>query len=366
MLFTSNKLVVGATYFIAGLTSVVKANDCWDGPFAGLSQTGGGGGGEFCDTKWKEGVVVTGFEAWANSKNVRAFQLYYSDGSNSRLYGKIDGDKHARIDWDPAVDSISQIRTWGNGRAESLGRVQIRTKAGKELDVGKDTNGQDTFETEIGTGIMMGAFGGSGDYIDRLGFSMLRGKIDKISIDDVVFDEDPEALNARMEGLKTVTLDYADHTNDHPEANETFSFGKTETRTASKKFSSTASHTFGWSNAIELSGKILDLGASSTTTLKYEYSKATTEESTTETSVTLTYTVATALKPGQRVFCRATAMYGEYDGDYASTVNIWLEDGFTFGFKSGGNMKQIQWSDASSVCQDTDFAPSKRAVKFLA
>lgn len=211
MFFSPKKLLLGATLLLSPF--LAAADDCSEGPWTDVSSTGGGGGGGFCATKWKSGVVITGVEAWANDKGVRAIQFYYSDGSNSNLYGKIDGDRHAKMEWDPAVDTIDQVRTWGNGRGENLGRVQIRTTQGKELDVGKDTNGQDTFESKVASGILLGAFGASGDLIDSLGFIFLKSKIERISIDDVVFKETPEELNKRMEGLTTVILDYADHTN---------------------------------------------------------------------------------------------------------------------------------------------------------
>jgi hypothetical protein len=211
MYFSPRKLLLGATLLLSPFFAA--ADDCSEGPWTDVSSTGGGGGGGFCATKWKAGVVITGVEVWANSKDVRAIQFYYSDGTNSELFGKIDGDKHARMDWDPATDGIEQLRTWGNGRGQYLGRVFIRTKTGKELDVGKDTSGQDTFESKVASGIMLGAFGAHGDVIDSLGFIFLKSKIERITIDDVVFKETPEELNKRMEGLQTVILDYADHTN---------------------------------------------------------------------------------------------------------------------------------------------------------
>lgn len=132
--------------------------------------------------------------------------------------------------------------------------------------------------------------------------------------------ETPEELNKRKEGLETVILDYADHTNNHPNATEVFTFGKSEQRATSKKYSTTATHSFGFSQAFKVSGKVFGIGAESTTTLSYGYSNAQTEESSTSKSVTLTYTVATTLLPGQRVFCRAMAMSGVYDGDFTSNV----------------------------------------------
>jgi hypothetical protein len=132
--------------------------------------------------------------------------------------------------------------------------------------------------------------------------------------------ETPEELNKRKKGLETIVLDYADHTNNFP-SNETFTFGKSETRTTSKTFSTTMTHTLGISEAIEVSGELFGIGAKSTTTLKYDFAHASTEESSQQNSVTLSYTVATTLKPGQHVYCRAVAMRGTYEGDYTCTVS---------------------------------------------
>lgn len=183
MYFSPRKLLIAA----ACLLTAVRASDCSDGPWQDVQWVGGQGGGDFCATKYKQGVVITGVEVWANKGGVRAIQFYYSDGTNSGQFGKIDGDRHGRLDWDPAVDGISQVKSWGNGRGQHLGRVQIRTKKGAELDVGKDTSGQDTFESKTASGIMLGAFGRSGDLVDSLGFLFLKSKIERITIDDVVF-----------------------------------------------------------------------------------------------------------------------------------------------------------------------------------
>ncbi|KAF2248407.1 hypothetical protein BU26DRAFT_565804 [Trematosphaeria pertusa] len=373
MFFNARALFLGAAALFFGLSA---ADDCAQGPWQDVQYVGGQGGSPYCHTKYLDGTVMTGIEVWASKKEVEAIQFYYSDGTNSGQLGKVDKNKkHARLDWDSSTDGISQVKTWGNGKGESLGRVYIRTKGGAELDVGKDTDGQDTYESKTASGILLGAFGRSGEVIDGLGLLFLKSKIDKITVEDMVFKETPDQLNAQMKGLQTVILDYADHTNANTDSNETFTFTKTETRTTSKKYSQTATHTFGWSNAIELSGKILDLGASSTTTLKYEYSRSSTEESTQEKGVQLAYSVSTALKPGQRVFCRATAMSGEYKGDYTANVHIWLEDGGEFKFAQDGTMEQVNWSQASSICQDKEFPPddavpevpaSKRALKFIA
>lgn len=371
MLFSATKIILGFTALFA--TAAQAASDCDSGPWTGVSWVGGKNGVDFCATKYKAGVVITGVEVWANTKAVRAIQFYYSDGTNSQQWGKIDGDRTARLSWDPATDSISQIKMWGNGKGQYLGRVQIRTKSGKSLDVGKDTNGQDTFETKVASGIMLGAFGASGDSIDRLGFLFLKSTVSKVTIDDVKFQDTPEALNRRKEGLEQVTIDYAEHINNHPNATQTFKFSKSVEKAVSKTYSNSGTSTFGFSTAFEISGKILDLGASSTTTLSYQYASTSTEERGTTDKVTLTYGVDTPLAPGQRIYCRAWATRGTYKGSYSSTINVWLADGSKFGFQQGGTMEQTNWSVAESVCAGAPFTDAKmktvvakRALKFVA
>jgi hypothetical protein len=59
-----SKLFIGAA---ALLSAVVSAqDDCSSGPWTDVNIVGGDGGGAFCATKWKAGVVVTGVEVWAN------------------------------------------------------------------------------------------------------------------------------------------------------------------------------------------------------------------------------------------------------------------------------------------------------------
>ncbi|KAF2819401.1 hypothetical protein CC86DRAFT_413095 [Ophiobolus disseminans] len=335
--------------------------------------TGGPGGVNFCATKWIQGVVITGVEVYASDKAVEAIQFFYSDGTNSPQFGQPDEERKQRIDWDPSTDSLSLVKTWGNGRGKYLGRLYIRTKAGKELDIGKDTSGQTTYEHKVESGILLGAFGLSADSIVNLGLYFLKSKVDKMAVSNVVFKETPEELNKRRQGLETKVVDYADHTNKLANATEEFTFGKTLTRTTSKKWSSAATHTFGLSQAFNVEGKVFGIGFESTTTLQYQYANTQTEESVVEDSVSLTYSASTTLMPGTSVYCQATAMRGVYDGEYTSNVNIWLEDGSTYTFAQEGSMEQVQWSQASSVCQDKPFAPTlelpalpKRGVQFTA
>lgn len=203
MYFHPKQLLLGAFCLFAG---VARASDCDEGPWEGVYLIGSGNtGGPFCHTKYKEGIVMTGVEVWADDNRVQAIQFYYSDGTNSGQMGKIKGDKHDRMDWDPSTDGISQAKSWGNGRAQALGRVYLRLKSGKELDVGRDTSGQDSFEHNVFSGIMLGAVGRSGDNIDQLGWLFLKSKIDAITVSDVEFKDTVEALNSKKEYASSIS-----------------------------------------------------------------------------------------------------------------------------------------------------------------
>lgn len=187
MLFSTRQILFGACALFCGITEAIS--DCDNGPWnaANIQWTGGDGGSPWCATKHKAGIVITGVEVYSSGKGVESIQFFYSDGTNSAQFGKPNEEKKQRIDWDPSVDSLSQVKTWGNGNGQWLGRVYFRTKSGKELDQGKDTNGQDTFEHNVESGILLGGFGNSGDRVDSLGLLFLKSKIDKMTVSDVVF-----------------------------------------------------------------------------------------------------------------------------------------------------------------------------------
>jgi hypothetical protein len=205
MFFNVKTLFVGALTLLSAV--YVNADACDEGPWAPVSAVGGQGGDRFCTTDQANGVVITGVQVWATSKSIRGVQFYYSNGKDSGLIGDSTHDEglDTRLDWDASTDVVDQVKMWGNGDGTWLGRFYLHTKSGKQIDIGKDTNGQDTFETNVGAGVLLGAFGAAkedgdkGKRIVAMGLLFLKSKITKISQDEVVFDETPEVLNARKE-----------------------------------------------------------------------------------------------------------------------------------------------------------------------
>lgn len=183
-----------------------------------------------------------------------------------------------------------------------------------------------------------------------------------------------------MQGLQTVAIDSAQHTNNQATATDTFSFSRSQARAVTKTYQTTNAFNFGITEAVEVSGELLGIGAKSTTTLNFQYTRTDQSTDSTADAATITYGTSTSVAPGTTVYCRAIAMTGQYTGKYSATVKIWLDDGSQFAFASGGTFNQVAWSDATSDCQNTPYSDNiplasppqsqsnvnSRAIKFVA
>ena len=64
---------------------------------------GCGRGVYFCDTKWRNGTVVTGLEVWSDCCQIKALQLTYNDGTKGPMHGNPEyreNIQHKAITWD--------------------------------------------------------------------------------------------------------------------------------------------------------------------------------------------------------------------------------------------------------------------------
>ncbi|KAF2187915.1 hypothetical protein K469DRAFT_567511 [Zopfia rhizophila CBS 207.26] len=335
------------------LGTILAETDCSNGPWQKQpSSVGGSEGSDFCETKFKQGVIINGIEVWANKETVRAVQFKYSDNTLSKVYGEADGDKHSRLEWDAAATTVDKLTMWGNGKATRLGRIYLRLSDGKELDVGKDTDGQKSYEQDRGSGVMVGAFGKSGLDINMLGILFLGSKVKKVRVSEMKFDDDIQTLNSKKQGITAQVLDEATHTNKKTDSNDTFAFINEVSKRDSKKFSQSLAFTFGYHVDIEISGQVLGLGAKATAGYNWELQTTHTEETESSFERKLTWRTDTIVKPGKTIHCKAFANVGSFDGGYTSKVKVELEDARTFTFTEKGRLEAVSWSEAFSSCED--------------
>jgi len=196
--------LLGISAFLTATVQADRIDDCADGPYqsgtdqngnSAIHSIGGGTGSPFCETKWKQGLVIKGIEVWADSNCVRAVQFKYSDDSLGNMIGKADGNINKRIMWDPISTRVEKLELWGDGKGKRLGRIKIRLSNNEEFDAGKDTLGQTTYNMVVGAGIMLGAYGGSGTDVDMLGILFLGSKVESLKITDLKLDADSKTLN---------------------------------------------------------------------------------------------------------------------------------------------------------------------------
>lgn len=372
------KYLLGAVALFAGIST---ATDCDSGPWnaGNINWVGGDGGGAFCETKWKAGVVITGVDVYATGDGVEALQFYYSDGTSGNQWGQVNGHEAAKsLHWDPTKgESIQQLRMWGNGVGTRLGRVYLRTSTGATLDAGKDTSGQKVYEKPVDSGVMLAAFGKCGDSIDNLGLIFMKSTVASVQVTNTKFADTPDELNKKQEGLQMCSVDTAIYTNANSQ-NGTYLFQGQDSRTTSKTYTVDNTNTFGFSEAIEIGTEgglpgLIDINFKSTTTLSYGYSNSKSESSSTTSTHSLTYNLGGPIVTGEVTYCQAVVMLGTYDGKFTCTVVMQLADGSNFSFASQGTMKQVAYSNVQATCQKTPFAaqypslpPKKRALKFLA
>lgn len=379
-----SKLLFGATVAATALFDLAQAGGCDNGPWTGVHAIGETHPDPnkmvpFCATLWDSGIPITGLDVWYDeAEGINAVAVSYSNGDKSAPYG-VPGSSpgYQSFTWDYSQTFIESLSLWGNGGGGQLGNIRLVLTDGRTLDVGnrKDTRSKKTeFVIDVASGIMLGFGGWGADNIKQGYFLFLRSQIDRIEMTNPVFDDSPENLNAEQRGLQTVMLDYSDHLNANEGANETFTFANQIQKTDSTTTTSQITHTFGTKITIGWEAKLLTFDLKNSLELSYQYSDQRSEAVTTQTQVQVSWSAATTLKPGQHVYCRATAMYGQADLGYTATINVLLKDGSSWSFSEHGTYSQVAWSQASSVCQDHDFLQSekqqlpanKRAVKFIA
>lgn len=210
--FIRNILLGAGALFAAG----VVADDCEGGPWDETVWMGrpqdDPAGNYFCDTKWKQGLVVTGVTIWAEKYHIKGLRFKYSDGSEGDLHGQATGNP----DWTPAApknsltwredETLRAVKMWnnwndGNG-PDAVGRIEVsvgEVKLEVSSDVG-DTSKSDNRGTEIplNSGVLLGARGKQGQWVESLELLFLSDKVVSSTLIDMELGSSLEEWNAKQ------------------------------------------------------------------------------------------------------------------------------------------------------------------------
>lgn len=206
MRFSNQNLIFGATSLLS-LVGPGHTASCTDNSILAPQTWGGKSGAptNWCSTNWDKGVVVTGLELWATPWQVKGLRFTYSDTTKSNIFGKNTDDDGNVL---PTSDSI----TWAVGDTiksmtigpnwvsppDALGIFHMEVSNGQKIDYAGTYTGSPK-PVDVGSGIMLGASGGAGAFIDGAQFMFLADTVGQAEITAIQFDEDLNTVNKKQE-----------------------------------------------------------------------------------------------------------------------------------------------------------------------
>ncbi|KAJ4301436.1 hypothetical protein N0V90_003528 [Kalmusia sp. IMI 367209] len=356
MRFLYEQLLLGA----AALFSVASAQDradninmCENAPKGSTSTSGKDwdkeGPYEWCDTRWQYGAVVKKVEVWSAMYHVRGIRLTFSDGWVSPIRGSTTGDITERgvIEWDVGapVTKLNRANNWGGYGGDAVGRIWIDA-GGKSLNVGSDTGSYGGEPVELHTGLLLGAHGRSGDFLDTLEWMLMSADI--VDSEVTAFKYPPESSNLaewneKQKGIESISLDDLYYSNTSPagSSNQTYKFDKSVKKASTKTVTDQDSHAFGASIGFKISAEIdvplfAKVTAETSTQYSYTYTKTHSEAIATSDEMTLTYTQGG----------------GTYATDFTAVTRITLGDGQKFDIEQPHHYESVGWSNAQADCKN--------------
>jgi hypothetical protein len=187
-------------------------------PVSGAPWTHGSGNTYFCDTKWKNGVLICGIQTWANKYHQRGFRMKYSDDTWGPVHGTVmqeyEGDNwtgdYAKntIEWDcskPLQDirMISNYPGFGKygseGVSDAVGGIRLTAPGGVEYNVHGDIGSFSGTTFGLGSGFLVGARGRSGGFLDTLEWRLLASPVQSAEIKSMKFKKDLNTVNKQSE-----------------------------------------------------------------------------------------------------------------------------------------------------------------------
>ncbi|KAK4499990.1 hypothetical protein PRZ48_008176 [Zasmidium cellare] len=356
--FLRSILAAGALSSFIPFVSADLSDDCNGGPMDGHKSYGNLDKPDtFCDTQWRNGLSVTGIEVWATAWQIKGIQLTYSDGTKPPLQGQAEGDRHQSINWNES-DRITRMKLAINYAGDALGLVHVEVGS-KSLDVRSDTGSFDGDDITLATGILLGANGVAGGFVDRWTPLFMGEHNGKAQITNIVMDDSIDDLNAKQQGMEFLALDSVYFQNSNPPGGEKqgWNFQGKSGKAVSSSLSTTQTTTYGLTQSVEISAsvevpEIAKVSVQSTTTGKWEYADATTTTASDTDTTELDWDMSNDnLAPGHAMNCTAMTIKGVYDGGYTATVAFQV-NGQSFDMKQHGSFKSIGYLKAWRNCGD--------------
>ena len=122
----------------------------------------------------QSGTVVHSMQAWIDNNTFRGLEVELTGDKTVKLFGAKAGQSTEKFFIAPG-EKVKSLSVWASSyRGGRCGGFELTTTQGRTFKVQSANLVGDAFKPEIGSGILVGLFGGSGNDIDRLGFGLLR------------------------------------------------------------------------------------------------------------------------------------------------------------------------------------------------
>ncbi|PVH96317.1 hypothetical protein DM02DRAFT_632118 [Periconia macrospinosa] len=289
-----------------------------------------------------DGLVVTGLEIWATKGHIKAVQLEYSDGSQSRVWGdntNTEGNEgkwwtHGKKTW-KSGDRVTNARLannyWGGG--DRLGGVWFNV-GDQELAIRSDIGNHVGGPQPLFSGILLGVYGSVDADINSMGFLFLKDRIKSAEIVEFKWPQTLDEMAKQSDNIQTFTINKSDFKNSSPvgSANQTWDFSNDQGSTSASTTEITNQHALTIEISTEVSRKasvplLADGGVSVTTKLGYIFTRIEKTGETKGKSQGLTYKQGGILPAQRAMRCSATGEQGNYNTKPTAIARVTMHNG---------------------------------------
>ena len=273
---------------------------------------------------WRDGTFFHGLEVELTDKTVKLFGL--KRGQSTEKFFIAPGEK------------VKSLSVWASSLLGGLcGGFELTTTQGRTFKVLQSANlVGDAFNPEIGSGILVGVFGGSGHAIDRLGFGLLR-RIQSAQLVNVNYpDLTTLQVKTAPKQIDTITYDNSKGTTE-----QEYTFEGKETVQTTESWSVTAGIEAGVETEVKAGFPIL-AEAKVKVSVKVSVSGTYAREDSQTKEQTFGFPIKVAA--GDRMQATATLYEGNIDTPYTATMIYNLDSGESFQYNVKGNYHGVSVS----------------------
>ncbi|KAF1959687.1 hypothetical protein CC80DRAFT_533061 [Byssothecium circinans] len=350
------------------LISLVSAN-CEKGPFvsalAGVGFDKTPGYQHFCDSKWEEGIIITGIRVWAAKFQVKAVQFQYAGGDWGARHGQIpDNDVQPKEKTWKENDKIG-LKLWNNkpddgDPMDAVGKIVVTQEGQKDFEAGGSKIDKEMY-VDNPSGKLLAVKGAAGAWVSSLEFKFLESAITNVEMTSITFKEDMKRWNDKKQGLIPAALGSVYYTNSDEIGgyNATYDTTTVITKAVSKTLTESQTHTAGYTLSVKVSGKVgVPLLAESsmevTNELSYSYSNMKSTSKTDTDTWSFQWKMGgtgAGIPPQTAAHCTASATMGTFDSDYDAKITATMANGKTFNYNAHGHYNSVGYANGIQDCK---------------